>query len=105
MLSLPVLHHAQGLQRAHNVVRVDGHLLIVAMITLKRHKNHPPPSQIIRCSVSFTHLRQVFNVQVRARPGAQIVQKYVLPVRPVRDQSQVGQRFLGGSDFALGSGE
>lgn len=27
MLALPVLHHAEGLQSADNVVRVDGHFL------------------------------------------------------------------------------
>lgn len=27
MLALPVLHHAEGLQSADNIVRVDGHFL------------------------------------------------------------------------------
>lgn len=32
MLALPVLHHAQCLQRAHNVIRVDGHFLNMRQI-------------------------------------------------------------------------
>lgn len=76
MLALPVLHHAQRLQRAHNVVRVDGHLL-----------------------------GQVLDVQMGASAGAQVVQEDVLPVGPIRNQSQIGQWLLRRSNFTLHTGQ
>lgn len=72
VLALPVLHHAEGLQRADDVVRVDGHLLT-----------------------------DVFDGELLAAEVAEVLQQHVLPVAAVRDEPQVGQRLLWGADLAL----
>lgn len=106
VLALPVLHHAQRLQCAHNVVRVDGHFLFrirqrgnsqVHQSPIGREFNYRPSAS--------THLWQVLNIQMCSRAGAQIIQEHVLPVGPVRDQTQVGQGLLRGSYFPLYSSQ
>lgn len=72
VLALPVLDHAHGLQRAHDVVGVDGHLLA-----------------------------DVFDHELLAAEVAQVLEQHVLPVRAVRDEPQVRERLLRGAHLAF----
>lgn len=51
MLALPVLDHAHGLQRAHDVVGVDGHLL--ADVCNKTRTRHSVSGSSVSLASSF----------------------------------------------------
>lgn len=72
VLPFPVLHHAQGLECAHNVVGINGHFLA-----------------------------KILDGYLLAREGADMLQQDIFPIRPVGDETQIREGLLRRSDFPL----
>lgn len=65
MLAFPIFHHAERLERRNYIVGVDRHLLTY-----------------------------IFDGELGAGRLAQVVEEDVFPIRTVRDQTEIAERFL-----------
>lgn len=76
MLTLPVLHHTEGLECGNDVVGMNGHLLT-----------------------------DIFDGKLRPGPRTEVTEEDVFPVGTVGDETEVTERFFGGANFALHASE
>ncbi len=93
VMAFPVLDHAQVLKGAHNVIRVDSHVVTESLnkTTMK--------TPVINSTIIVTYLDRDLPFRIVAN----VLQKDVLPIGSVSHQSKIRQGFFRTPNLALGS--